>query len=311
MASYFKSAASSYKFGDLTKTTLWGLKEGVHLYTGKDEYEFGDVARKTTKHLSYLAGLVQSNQNEDDQEVSQSELSEENLNTPNSPEVINKSNPEPVEDRNKLVDNLQDGTASNSDVMNIFSRAFWSPRIQHTVIFTPSEEINPDVIWDSFFDRAYELANQCLQLTVLNMDDFVCEEPFLYMGLPSLILIEVVHRSLDCTDGFILSTGMKLTGDNCPEKHMLLFACMQASRGRLKLLQLNTNELAVMKLRLLFAGDDSKEVPLELTESIGIERLSAINAVVAEVTSVAIHLTQEVIFKQKFRAIFESITKNV
>ena len=308
MASYFKSAVSSYKFGDLTKVTLSGLKGGAQMYTGKEDYAFGDVTKKTVDHVSYLTGLAKSSEN-DSIEVSQGQISEEDLDTPSPPKV--KSETEFAQDRNKLVDSLQEGSASSTDLMQVFSRAFWSPRIQHTVVFTPAEIIETGVIWDSFFDRAYELSNQCLQLNVLIMDDFVCEEPFLYMGLPSLIVIEVVHRSLDCTDGFILSTGMKLTADNCPEKHRLLYACMQASKARLEQLQLNTSELAVMKLRLLFAGDESKEVPFELREGISEARLSAINAVVAEITSVAIHLTQEEVFKKKFRAIFETITKDV
>ena len=300
MASYLKSAISSYKFGDLTKVTLGGLKGGVQMYTGKEDYAFGDVTKKTAKHMSYLAGLLQS---------SEKESTEEDL--PSAPQVKKESEPEFAQDRNKLVDDLQEGSASSTDLMQVFSRAFWSPRIQHTVVFTPADLIETGVIWDSFFDRAYELANQCLQLNVLIMDDFVCEEPFLYMGLPSLIVIEVVHRSLDCTDGFILSTGMKLTAENCPENHRLLYACMQASKARLEQLQLNTYELAVMKLRLLFAGDEAKEVPFELREGISEARLSAINAVVAEITSVAIRLTQEEVFKKKFRAIFETITKDV
>ena len=311
MASYFKSAISSYKFGDLTKATLGGLKGGANMYTGKEDYAFGDVTKKTAKHASYLAGLVQSSENESTKDIPQSEISKEDLDTPSVPKARIETEPEFAQDRNKLVDDLQEGSASSTDLMQVFSRAFWSPRIQHTVVFTPAEVIETGVIWDSFFDRAYELANQCLQLNVLIMDDFVCEEPFLYMGLPSLIVIEVVHRSLDCTDGFILSTGMKLTQDNCPEKHRLLYACMQASKARLEQLQLNTYELAVMKLRLLFAGDESKEVPFELRESITEARLSAINAVVAEITSVAIRLTQEEVFKKKFRAIFETITKDV
>ena len=201
------------------------------MYTGKEDYAFGDVTKKTVDHVSYLTGLAKSSEN-DSIEVSQGQISEEDLDTPSPPKV--KSETEFAQDRNKLVDSLQEGSASSTDLMQVFSRAFWSPRIQHTVVFTPAEIIETGVIWDSFFDRAYELSNQCLQLNVLIMDDFVCEEPFLYMGLPSLIVIEVVHRSLDCTDGFILSTGMKLTADNCPEKHRLLYACMQASKARLE-----------------------------------------------------------------------------
>ena len=302
MSSYLKSAVGSYKFGDLTKLTVGALKGGALVYTGKDEYNFGDVTKKTTKHLSYLAGYGESADIGGVQEPTMEEITSEKTETER--EGIPKQK-ESIED--SLFDDLQDGSATNSDIMNTFSKAFWSPRIHHHVVFTPSEQVPVEVIWDSFFDRAHELASRCLQLCVLTMDDFQSEEPFLYIGLPSLILIEAVHRSLDCPDGFILSTGMKLTEGNCPEKEKLLYVSMQASRDRLQQINLNKYELVIMKLRLLFAGEESKEVPLELRERVSTERISAINAVVAEVTSVAIHITQEGIFKKRFREIFQSV----
>ena len=308
MSSYFKSAVGSYKFGELTKLTLGALKGGAQLYTGKDEYQFGDISKKTTEHLTYLAGYGQATETEAVQEPTMKEVITED--TDFDFEVIPKQK-EVHEDRNSLFESLQDGPATNTDIMNTFSKAFWSPRIHHHLVFTPSEVVQVEVIWDSFFDRAHEISSQCLQLGVLTIDDFQCEEPFLYIGLPSLILIEVVHRSLDCPDGFILSTGMKLTQGNCPEKEKLLFVSMQASRDRLQLISLNKFELAVMKLRMLFAGEESKEVPPELRVRVSVERLSAINAVVAEVTSVAIHLTQEGIFKKRFREIFQNVTDNI
>ena len=226
----------------------------------------------------------------------------------------NETNPKEKEtetevSRNKLLESMGNRGANSADLLGVFSKAFWSPRILHTEIFTPSQEIDVKLIWDSFFDRAYEISNQCLQLNVLTMDDFVSEEPFLYLGLPSLTLIEAAHRSIDTPGRIVLSTGMQLTQDNCPPKYKLLYLCMETSRDRLKTLELNDCEIAVMKLRLLFAGDESKEVPIELMGSIETTRLSAINAVVAEVTSVAIHLTQEAIFKKHFREVFEEIGK--
>ena len=304
MSSYLKWAVGSYQFGDLTKLTLDALKGGAQGYTGKEEYSFGDITKKTTEHLTNVAGYGQGAETEL-KEPSMKEITPEE--TDSESKAIPKQK-EAIEDRNVLFESLEEGAATNTDIMNTFSKAFWSPRIHHHVVFTPSEEVQVGVIWDSFFDRAHELASQCLLLNVLTMDDFQSEEPFLYIGLPSLILIEVVHRSLDSPNGFILSTGMKLTQENCPEKEKLLFVSMQASRDRLQLINLDKHELAVMKLRLLFAGEESKEVPPELRERVSTERLSAINAVVAEVTSVAIHLTQEGIFKKKFREIFHSVT---
>ena len=62
---------------------------------------------------------------------------------------------------------------------------------------------------------------RCLSLGVLVVDDFVELEPFLFIGLPSLVLVEAVHRSMD-HEGFILATGTVVTAENCPDevKHM-------------------------------------------------------------------------------------------
>lgn len=44
----------TFRFGDLTKELSYKVKEGVQTFTGKPEWELGDIAKTVVKRLSEL-----------------------------------------------------------------------------------------------------------------------------------------------------------------------------------------------------------------------------------------------------------------
>lgn len=44
----------AFRFGDLTKELSYKVKEGVQTFTGKPEWELGDIAKTVVKRLSEL-----------------------------------------------------------------------------------------------------------------------------------------------------------------------------------------------------------------------------------------------------------------
>lgn len=218
----------------------------------------------------------------------------------NSYEIIpNQVDPH---ERHRFIRKLKgkDSQMRNSEeLVTALSSAFWSPNIPTPYVYTP-KMVTVGIIWETFFNQSYDLSIQCMKLGVLFIDDFMNEEPFLFIGLPAFILIEAIHRSLVCDDGFVLSNGLRLTSENCPGEEKLLYNLLNKLRNCMADLQPTPIEVTVLKLRILFACEEEREIPTDLLEQIEDSRIIKINLIAGEVTGVAIHLTQEAIFKKNF-----------
>ena len=308
----------SYRFGDLSRTTATRVGKSVKHYTGKDEYQFGDITRHTISSLymfgdrhgapaiQYMRGGVLG-YTEKDRYV----LGDITLSTVRR--FIDLLRGLPNTDQNSC------GSGSNQigyadvktdEMIDVLSQAFWLPNQRDVNIRCTIVKLEDAAIWDSFFVIAYELSMRCLYLGVLMVDDFTELEPFLFIGLPSLVLVEAVHRSMD-HEGIVLATGIVVTAENCPDEVRDMFHAIARFKKLFSELELNSFELSWLKLTLLFATSSEKAPPVEIGKRVSADRMERVNAIRSEVIGVSILLTQMLIFKDKFGKIISRVIQEV
>ena len=307
----------SYRFGDLSRATATRVGDSVKYYTGKEEYQFGDISRHTISSLCRFgdrhgAPAIQYMRSgvlgytEKDRYV----LGDITLSTVRRFISLIRglpSLPSASQDASGSRSNQIDyGNVRTDEMIEVLSQAFWLPNQRNVDIQCSRVKLEETVIWDSFFVIAYELSMRCLSLGVLVVDDFTELEPFLFIGLPSLVLVEAVHRSMDC-EGIVLATGTVVTAENCPDEVMNMFHAIARFKKMFSELELNSFELSWLKLNLLFATSSDKTPPVEITKRVSPDRMERINAIRSEVVGVSILLTQMLTFKNKIGKVISRV----
>ncbi|KAI6649328.1 hypothetical protein LOD99_11694 [Oopsacas minuta] len=306
----------SYKFGDFSRATASRVGTAVRQYTGKDEYQFGDVSRETisklhqfrerhqTPAIGYLRDNVLGYTNKDRYVLGDITLSTVR-------KFINFIRENTSSNSNLVSIESTDNAIEGSDeLIEVLSRAFWLPNKHDVDIKCTQIQLKDDVIWESFFVIAYELSIQCIHLGVLVVDDFAGLEPFLFIGLPSLVLVEAVHRSIE-HEGIVLATGTVVTETNCPDGVKSMFQAIDRFKKKFLELDLNTFELSWLKLNLLFTTGCDKEPPELIAKRVSPDRMVRINAIKSEVIGVSILLTQMLIFKEKFGRVMTRVLEDI
>ena len=306
-----------YTFGDLSRATARKVGGAVLQYTGKEEYQFGDISRGTINKYFEWKEAIQTPAICDgvfgytgkDRYV----FGDITLETVRRFVDLFRNKPsctaQDSTDRHLSIE-ADSSKQSIEELIEVFSHAFWSPNIPNVDIKCPRKKLHSDVIWQSFFDRAYELSFQCLKLGVLVLEDYADLEPFLFIGLPSLVLVEAVHRSIDC-EGIVLATGIVVTAENCPLEQTKLFYTIDQFKKQFSELHLNTYELCLLKLNLLFASACNKAPPAPIASRVEAKRIVQINCISSEVNAVSILISQMPIFKDKFARVLARVLEEV
>ena len=330
MASFFSRVSTAitgqegYRFGDITRAAAGRIGTAVLKYTGKEEYHFGDISRSTVdKYYAWKQGSTPAlegirsrvlNYTAKDHyafgDITQAIVRHFVNFFRHTSNHLTNLRTEHCDDSNSCDNESSNNSSENIDkLIEVFSHAFWSPNIPKVKIQNPMSGIQNEVIWDSFWERSYELSMQCLKLDILLVDDFLNQESFLFIGLPSLVLIEAVHRSVG-EEGILLATGLLVTKLNCPREFAELFRVVEAFKSRFFALEFNNLELCWLKLNLLFASCD-KIPPQDISCRISEERIKMINSVKANVTQVAIGVTQMSIFKRRFGEVITRVIDEI
>lgn len=75
---------------------------------------------------------------------------------------------------------------------------------------TPDPVSASQRMWQNFFNQCFVVGEASLSCGTLPVQDVLDSEPYLYLGLTALTLLEATLRSLG-VDGFQLSDGMRLS----------------------------------------------------------------------------------------------------
>ena len=172
----------------------------------------------------------------------------------------------------------------------------------------PTKAFTEDQYWGSFMQSMSEIGIHCLKHNLLLKDDFIEQEPFLYIGLPSIAIFDMLHRS--CTMKsypIVFPNGTTLDSLHCPINGPIPFKLMEIFKARFVQLKLTVKEISWIKIKLLYSSGE-REFPDALQSRIERDRLTLLNAFVADVISASIDLTQFAHFKDNFEA---SVTKQI
>jgi hypothetical protein len=123
---------------------------------------------------------------------------------------------------------------------------------------TSMQNINENEIWALFFNQSYETGLWALETKhYIAEDDLYLQEPFLFIGIPSLTLLNTILRSIDDPNALIFIDGRRISKDKCPETFLKLYELLTETKIQLRQLPpLTENEITWLQQFLLFSGSD-------------------------------------------------------
>lgn len=127
---------------------------------------------------------------------------------------------------------------------------------------TEPEPFTGDIgsVWRLVFLQVTNCGREALAAGSISGDELEAQEPFLFVGLPGLCMLEAVLRSERCPpEALQLVTGQLLTARNLPDGPAVpqLFAAMLRARQDLEALRLRPEEVQFARQTVLRAGADT------------------------------------------------------
>mmetsp|Transcript_21936 Transcript_21936/g.30732 ORF Transcript_21936/g.30732 Transcript_21936/m.30732 type:complete len:368 (-) Transcript_21936:134-1237(-) len=148
--------------------------------------------------------------------------------------------------------------------------------------------------WGEFLERAYHLGKYAIEIGLLPQEDLEEFSPYLYLGIPSLTLVQTLLRSQGIA-GFVVGDSKCMEEAGVSKEMKPLFADLLKARDKLTKLKLSALELDLTHRAALFAGENDFELNVPNKE-----RKAAINEVLALVNSVAIRVSQQSFYLKSF-----------
>ncbi|XP_062511118.1 uncharacterized protein LOC134187022 isoform X2 [Corticium candelabrum] len=293
---------------------MWA-KKLVRRYTGKEDYEFGDITTETLRRVGGAIGWLV-------EKAEKAACSNENsVTTPSSLASVNASEARrPNCETSSTVPNVEPSAPVQDDV-----EAFASAPTLADVSFPPAAmsctqpddfvsrhvhkatgAVDVELIWDSLLNRAFFIGKQYLSSGHLTKDDFLSCEPFLYLGLPAVTLFEAAARSVGYR-GIVIATGLEIDESTCPHEHKAVYTAIATIRDFVQALSLRQSEFGIVQRTLLFNSDPTKEI--HDRDTLDEERKKEINRLVSQVNSIASGVTQMAFFKEHFNGIIQRLAR--
>ena len=129
---------------------------------------------------------------------------------------------------------------------------------------TASPALNPAVcipereIWGVFFEQTLHAAVRAYHAQqFITRDELEMQEPFLFIGIPAVALMETVIRSLRDPEGLVFVDGRRVNAETCPEGFRQLFELLVETKSRLNAVRaLEEHETVWVRQVMLFSGSD-------------------------------------------------------
>lgn len=177
---------------------------------------------------------------------------------------------------------------------------------------TTDQVLSEEDVWSTLFMRVYDEGRTAIENGWLTVD--ALDEPFIYVGLPSLVFADLICRSLQHPGaGLQLYTGLIVHLCNVPEEFIPFFSALLEAKVLLEGQHEFSGPRAVdlrahLKRRLLAAN--SEHVATEMTPPTMSESLwTGESRVVAKIQSVVLQTTQLPFFKANFQDVLESLAE--
>ena len=154
-------------------------------------------------------------------------------------------------------------------------------------------------MWGVFFEQVYYTGLFAHQHQLITVDDLEACEPFLFIGLPSLTLLNLIVRSVQDPTGLVFIDLRRIEKHTCPANFLQMFDMLiETKRGLQALMPLQEPEMQWIQKVLLFAGADR---PIT-ADTVDPHRQDEMRRVFSFLAGVASQLTQQAAYKENFMA---------
>jgi hypothetical protein len=167
------------------------------------------------------------------------------------------------------------------------------PASSSVQIFTVQE------IWNGFFEMCEKSACGAVTTNLISIDDFESCEPYLFIGLSSLVAFEAIERSMD-TNGIKLHSGKIVNIYTRPTDTFstTVYDTVIDIKGKFKELNPTHRELIFIRKWLITVGDEAKCV--QYMKDINSERLTSLKQFMSYVQSLGTNVTKAPTFHRLF-----------
>lgn len=113
-------------------------------------------------------------------------------------------------------------------------------------------------IWGVFFEQTWQAGIRAYRThNFVTTEDLEMQEPYLFIGIPAVALMEMVLRSVGDPEGLIFIDGRRVTHETCVENFLLMFQLLMETKNKLRSIEtLSTNEKLWLHQLLLYSSAD-------------------------------------------------------
>jgi len=209
-----------------------------------------------------------------------------------------------------------------TNVLNILGNLVSSQIQQQEEHKTHNQDVVLSQIWISFFNQSFHTGEEAIIGTdkILAKENCVDNDPFLYIGLPALTILDALHRSLSLADSeaIALAIGNVITDRNCPREHRPMFASLLKAKRLLYEAKLSAPEMA--RLRKMTAQQDTYMYTTAADDDVSSKTINTaaeyettkrLNTIKAVVSGIAIMVSQLSFYHEQYNSVIARLAEVV
>jgi len=170
--------------------------------------------------------------------------------------------------------------------------------------------LNLSVVWNSFFNQCYTQGIHAINSNYVKLSEFQDNEPYLFIGLPGLVIYVCAYRSATEveTPGLVLTSGVEITDENRPGGPIgnKFWKPAIDLKNLIKKSNITAAENSFIQYSIL-KQDVSEEKAKELLSEYGEERKKLLNEIIAKVNSMAINVSRLARYTRRFRIVMQRL----
>jgi hypothetical protein len=176
--------------------------------------------------------------------------------------------------------------------------------------------VNERELWGIFFEQIYAVGIWSIHsMGYISFEEVDNQEPFLFIGLPSVSLLNMVLRgslnSPESVHELRLIDGRSIKEESCPPSYRIMFRILTKSKQDISQLspKIQPEEIDWVREWLLYSSSDK---PLKNGDrGISVERQKILRRLFSALVEVSTQLTQQSFYKENFLAVLEKLVSGV
>jgi hypothetical protein len=167
-----------------------------------------------------------------------------------------------------------------------------------------NERVSVLTIWNNFFAMCEQNGLDALLQGLCTKDDIIAIEPYIIIGLPSLVIVKALERSKN-KNALVLSDGIIITKTNCPDDMISkrIYSEFMSILNQFNNLKLSQTEYAFVEKWLFTVGDEDKcKHLIDAINTSQPQRLTDIKKVTSQIQSIATSVSRLPPYHRNFYA---------